>query len=232
MYLMPHWLPHNTIFFFQQLIGNDYYTASTGQFQEASLAFTPVGFIFRDISQVNFTVTTSWQNLDSIFAPVPDIAIGAGRYRYTRYELDGNTNQGAHYSLQTKLSFGGYYNGRLNSWFVSFRAAPIPHVALVLNYTRNDFIGAGCSKGRVTDYLLAPELRLAWNSRIQLYSYYQFNTAANTGSLNLRFSWEYRPLSFVYFVWNDIRDIQPVQPPAVSANQRTGILKVSYIRQL
>jgi Domain of unknown function (DUF5916) len=232
MWLTPHWLPHFATFFIQQVSGNYYQTASTGQFQEGSFTFSPIGFQFRDLSQISVTLTTSWQNLDSVFAPVPDITLGAGRYRYTRYELDANTNQSAAYSLQAKISTGGYYNGRLNSWFVSFRAAPIPHVSLVLNYTRNDFNGAGCTGGHVTDYLFAPELRLALNPRLQLYSYYQYNTAANTGSLNFRVSWEYRPLSFVYFVWNGIRDIQPVQPPLVSANQRSGILKVSYVRQL
>jgi hypothetical protein len=232
MFLTPHWLPHHATFFFQQLTANEYYTASTKQFQEASLAFTPAGLTFRDLSQINLTVTTAWQNLDSAFAPVPDITINSGKYRYTRYELDGNTNQGAHYSLQTKISFGGYYNGRLNSWFVSLRAAPIPHISLVFSYTRNDFFNAGCSKGRVTDYLLAPEIRLAWNPKVQLSSYYQYNTASNTGSLNIKCSWEYRPLSFVYFVWNGVRDIQPVVPPSVSSNQKEGIVKISYVRQL
>ncbi|GGA84652.1 carbohydrate binding family 9 domain-containing protein [Puia dinghuensis] len=232
MFLTPHWLPHNATFFYQQVIGNLFKTASTGQFQEASLAISPVGFLFRDLSSINATITTSWENLDSIFSPVTDLTIGPGRYRYTRYELDGSTNQGAHYSLQARISTGGYYNGRLNSWFVSLRAAPIPHIALVMNYTRNDFKGVGETKGRVTDYLLAPELRVAWNPRLQLSSYYQYNTAGNTGSLHLRFSWEYRPLSFVYFVWNDVRDIQPVKPPSAPTNQQAGIIKLSYIRQL
>jgi hypothetical protein len=230
--LTPHWLPPHATFFSPQVTGNYYQAASTGKFQEASLSLWPVNFLFKDLSQVSLSMTTAWQNLDSAFAPVPNITIGPGRYCYTRYELDASTNQGAHFSMQTKISTGGYYNGWLNSWYVSFRAAPIPHIALVLSYTRNDFAHTGCLKGRATDYLFAPELRLAWNPRIQVSSFYQYNTAANTGSLNVRFSWEYRPLSFIYFVWNDTRDIEPVKLPTLSANQRTGILKVSYIRQL
>ena len=231
VFLKPHWLPHCITYYDPQVIADIFHTSSTGQFQEASLSVSPLQLIFRDQAQIAAIVTTAWQNLDSVFAPVPEVTMNPGKYRYTRYELDASTNQAAHYSLQAKISTGGYYNGRLNSYFVALRVAPIPYISVLLNYTRNDFTGTGFAKTNATDHLLAPEVRLAWNPRIQLTAFYQYNTSSNLGALNLRFSWEYKPLSFVYFVFNSNRDIQPV-PKVASLDEQSGILKISYIRQL
>jgi hypothetical protein len=58
---------------------------------------------------------------------------------------------------------------------------------------------------RVTTRLIAPEIRLAWSPRVQLTTFYQYNDAARQGTFNARFSWEYRPLSFLYVILNDVR---------------------------
>jgi len=62
---------------------------------------------------------------------------------------------------------------------------------------------------------------------LQLSSFYQYNTDENTGALNLRLSWEYKPLSFVYLVVNSNSHLR-----GAADRQEMGILKVSYIRQL
>jgi len=129
------------------------------------------------------------------------------------------------------VSTGGYYNGNLDSYYVSLRAAPIPNVSLVMSYTRNDFKNTGITNAFTTTNLLAPELRLAINPKIQLSAFYQYNTDAQNGSLNARFSWEYKPLSFIYLVFNSVDNFYKT-PFDIPQKQQNGILKLTYIHQL
>jgi len=224
-------LPHHIAFFNPQINASIFHQASSGILQEATVNLIPAGFIFRDLGQLNITLTKSWENLSEPFSPVSIIRIAAGKYYYSRYELYYLSNQSAHYSMEARISTGGYYDGRLNSYYISLRAAPDPHFSLLMSYTRNDFQSVGAAGATATTHLLAPQLRLAFNPKILLSAFYQYNTAASTGAFNGRFSWEYRPLSFVCLVYNDTQDIHSPLHARVPG-QQSAILKISYIRQL
>lgn len=229
--LHKDWFPKKLAFFNPQFAADIYHQASTGNFQEANVNFIPLNFVFTNLAQANFNITSSWENLTENFSPVRNVNIQKGRYQFNRYELYGLTNQGASYSAETRLSVGGYYNGTLNSYYLSLRAAPTPKLSLVMSYTRNDFKKVGLDKTSVTTHLLAPELRVAANPKLLLSAFYQYNTAARNGSLNTRFSWEYKPLSFIYLVFNTLNNYDR-KPFEVPLQQRNGILKITYIYQI
>ncbi|HET9431546.1 MAG TPA: hypothetical protein VFO70_10245, partial [Chitinophagaceae bacterium] len=111
------------------------------------------------------------------------------------------------------------------------RFVPIPNIAAALSYTYNRFTDFDTPKDIVTTHLLVPELRFSFNPKIQLSGFYQYNTVTNLGGLNMRFSWEYQPLSFIYLVFNNVRTIDD-RLTTERVNDQTGILKLSYIRQL
>jgi hypothetical protein len=70
---------------------------------------------------------------------------------------------------------------------------------------------------------------LAPSPRLELAAIWQYNTAVEASSLNLRLSWEFRPLSFVYVVYNDQTSLDEVvnQAPA----RRQLILKGTWLWQ-
>lgn len=57
----------------------------------------------------------------------------------------------------------------------------------------------------LTTYLVSAGTRFALNPRLQLSTFYQYNSFDQQGRWNLRFSWEYQPLSFLYIVLNEGR---------------------------
>ena len=72
------------------------------------------------------------------------------------------------------------------------------------------------------------EGRFALNPRIQLIGLYQKNSQNNSSNYNIRLSWEYRPLSYVYFVFNH-RGFNDVQnKPQLEDHV---IAKMSYLAQ-
>jgi hypothetical protein len=225
LFLPSSRLPRSISFYNPLFTADIYHQASTLELQEISAVASPLGFLTRTGGEYRINLLYSYENIGETFSPVNKIDIAPDKYRFLRWELYGRTNQAAHYSLEARISTGKYYDIRLNSYYTAVRIVPVPQLAFGLGFTGNHFYGAGRSSQNT--FLVAPELRLAYNARLQLSSFYQYNTDENTGSLNLRFSWEYRPLSFVYLVINSNRHLH-----TPDLHEQTGILKATYIKQL
>ena len=226
----PPWLPASIRFLTPQLSAELYQQAASGALQEATVRMVPLAAVFQNGAGFSISYLPSWQVLATGFEPVPDVRLAPGHYRYHRVEASGETNQSARFAAALVASTGSYYNGHLTSTALTLRAAPLPQVAVLLTYIRTDFGQVGELGGRRTTHLLAPEARLALNPRVQLMGFYQYNTAIGRGGLNVRFSWQYQPLSFVYVVVNEVRSL-PQTSLETAFRQQSSIVKLSYLRQ-
>jgi hypothetical protein len=125
--------------------------------------------------------------------------------------------------------WGGYYNGRLQSGDWKLQFAPIPHISVIAELNRNHFVDVGASRTTSTVDLRIIQGRFALNPRLQLTGFYQNNSLDHSDSYNLRFSWEYLPLSYLYLIYNHGRSEAPLQLPQ---SDQHAILKVSLLKQL
>ena len=195
-------------------------------FQQASLYIFPVYTWFKDDSFIEISTTPTWQNINFDFAPL-GLQIEEGRYYYTRYSLWYYTDQSKKLSADIRYDFGNFYNGTRKTITAAARFAPIPHATLSLNYEYNDINGVGILEEDLDTNLYTANLRLALNPRVQLSTFYQYNSFDEQGRWNIRFSWEYAPLSFVYLVLNDTRTeiFDPVQ------RSTQFISKITFLKQ-
>jgi hypothetical protein len=81
------------------------------------------------------------------------------------------------------------------------------------------------------------------NPRVQLIGFYQHSSISNFDVWNVRFSWEYKPLSFIYLVFNQrgyddfrtqlsndgLRRVKTTQ--LARQNEQQIIAKISYLKQ-
>jgi hypothetical protein len=229
LFLRSPWLKNHLRFFLPTFKADVYHEAVTKTFQEANLTIAPLRVETQTGTEIAVSFLPSWQDLPSEFALLPGLLIPKGKYKYFRTSFLLNTNQSAPYSLMANATFGNFYDGKLDSYTLSARIVPIVNISGALNYTYNHFHGFA-GNGNLVTHLLAPELRVSWNAKIQLSGIYQYNTSTNLAGLNLRFSWEYQPLSFIYLVFNDLRTIE--QPDTGKIKDTAAIFKISYIRQL
>ncbi|MEM7185271.1 MAG: DUF5916 domain-containing protein [Bacteroidota bacterium] len=197
-----------------------------GSFQQASLYIFPIYTWFKDNSFVEVSFTPTWQNINFDFTPL-GIEIEQDRYQYTRYTLQYRTDQSKKLSATVSYDFGNFYNGTRNTVFGGLRYAPLPHIAFNANYEYNDINDLGIDNEDLETNLYTANLRLALNPRVQLSTFYQFNSFDDQGRWNVRFSWEYMPLSFVYLVFNDTRidAFDPLQ------QQTQFISKITFLKQ-
>ncbi|MEO1032503.1 MAG: hypothetical protein AAFX55_13920, partial [Bacteroidota bacterium] len=170
--------------------------------------------------------TPTWQNINFDFSPL-GIAIDQDNYQYTRYTLRYNTDQSKKLSGAFSYNFGNFYNGTRNTIRASARYAPIPQVAMNVDYEHNNINGLGLNNSNLDTDLYTANLRLALNPRVQLSTFYQYNSFDEQGRWNVRFSWEYQPLSFIYIVFNDI-EIDAFNPVSRS---RQFISKITFLKQ-
>lgn len=195
-------------------------------FQQASLYIFPIYTWFKDNSFLEVSTTPTWQNINFDFAPL-GLQIEQDRYFYARYLARYNTDQSKKWSARVGVDFGDFYNGTRTTINAAARFAPIPHATLSLDYERNDINGVGLLQEDLITDLYTANLRLALNPRLQLSTFYQYNSFNEQGRWNIRFSWEYMPLSFIYLVFNDTQtDIfDPVQ------RSTQFISKITFLKQ-
>ena len=199
--LRPDWLPEwarsytpgVTVFLFNE--------ASSGDFFSGSVSVRPLTFLLENGGEVAVSFRPEWQRFERPFRPVPGLTVSPGDYRFTRWTLSAAHDPSADVGGSVRYTTGPFYDGSLDKSEVSARAVLSPHVVGFVSWEMNRFDGVGGSDG--TTHLLTPELRLALNPRLELSGIWQYNTAIDASSLNVRLAWEFRPLSFLYVVYND-----------------------------
>jgi len=199
--LRPDWLPEwvrsygpgATFFFFNE--------ASSGDFFSGFVNVRPLTFLLENGGAVAVSLRPEWQRFESPFRPIPGLVVPPGHYSYTRGIASASYDPSANVTGSASFAFGPFYDGSLNKTELSAKVILSSHVVGFASWERNRFRGVGGSDG--TTHLLTPELRLALNPRFEVSGIWQYNTAVEASSLNARLSWEFRPLSFLYVVYNE-----------------------------
>lgn len=232
--LRPRWLPSAV----RRLTPWAYtlvaHGASDRRFQEGVWAASPVAFELQSGAQFELAVQGNGQQLTSPFTPIPGVAVPAGRYDFWQLSGEARTDPSRRWGAELETTHGGWFDGRIAQVDAAVRVAPRPHLAAALRVLETRLAGVGSSAGgpggRTRERLLVPELRLALDPRVQLTGIYQHDTAGRTGAWNARFTWEYRPLSYLFVVWNGARPLgSAVRDPRAVFAPRTGQLVVKLV---
>lgn len=207
-----------------------YYTASTGKFAEMSLAFYPVWFNLQSGAYLGYGFTPTKQHLTEVFNPL-DINIAPGDYNYTLHNILLSTDPSKILNLVLDWKTGTYFNGHLTSADWKLQFAPIPYISLMGELSHNHFKGVGEQKVTESVNLYILQGRFALNPRVQLTGIYQKNSLNNEDNYNIRLSWEFAPLSYVYLIYN--RGVTGVADNLVLHPQTEDhvIAKISYLQQ-
>ncbi len=195
-------------------------------FQQANIYIFPVYTWFKDNSFLETSVTPTWQNINFSFAPL-GIGIEEGNYFYTRYNIWYYSNQSAQVSVNASVNWGEFYNGQRTTFNGGLRFAPVPQAALTVNYELNDITNLGIEKEDIRTHLTTIGSRFALNPRVQLSAFYQYNTFDEKSRWNIRASWEYQPLSFIYLVFNDTQ----IDSFEVPFQEQQLIGKITFLKQ-
>jgi hypothetical protein len=223
----PSWRPKSIVWFKPGIATFLYHSPQTYALQEG-LTQVRGEVLYRNGAQLVPFVESNQQRLTTALSLFPNVTIASGARDYLRYGLEAKSDQSARLSGTANLSAGTFFDGRLERAAVGARVSPSPYVALRADYEVNRITSIGTRDSSFVTHLLAPELRVFLNPRVQWSAFYQYNTLVDRGAMNARFSWEFAPLSFLYVVYNDRQAIGD----GVTPSARSVIVKVSWLRQL
>ncbi len=241
------WLPKFVRSFEPGGYYNNYYSATTGKLVEERLNTNPIWFGLQSGAGIGVFTDSYYQLLDYSDGSSPlsffNVEIPQGKYNYNRYSAVWFSDRSKKVSVFANAETGKYYNGNLTTISGSFRIAPIPHVSIEGRFANNSYSNLGVKSESGNTQLYTLSGRFALNPRVQLIGFYQHNSISNFDVWNVRFSWEYRPLSFIYLVLNqrgydDYRTrlsndgLSRIKTNELSRqNEQQSIIKVSYLKQ-
>ena len=205
-----------------------YWQASTGKLIERQFWFFPFWLNLQNGGFLGYSLNPVYQGLTETFSPL-GVNIVQGDYHYFRQQVWVNTDPSKVINLFGQYDWGTYFNGQLTITDLTLQFAPSPHFSLSGKFNRNRFKNVGDQQGLNTIDLYTLEGRFALNPRLQLIAFYQQNSEDDSKNYNIRLSWEYRPLSFLYIVLNrygfkDLSNLRQLE--------NHGIVKLSYLRQI
>lgn len=204
------------------VLANYYKDARSLRFQSADLDFFPFYTVFADNSVFNLSFMPTWEHF--FFNPL-GIAVAPGQYQYNRWLVRYNSDASKKLSASLRYEWGDYYNGSLKLWQAGLRLVPVPQVAFTFDFEQQQLRNLGINRVSRNNDLYTASLRLAWNPRLQATAFYQYNSFDQRSRWNVRGSWEFAPLSFLFVVFNENSFADS------RVRNQAVINKISYLRQ-
>lgn len=132
-----------------------------------------------------------------------NIRVTPGRYDFNEYFLLANTNASAPLSFNTRYSTGDFYDGYRRGYTVGTTVRVNEHFNVSGNVQYNDI---ELPQGAFTTTLVTGRINYFLNTKVFFNALLQYNTDARQWSSNLRFNVIHRPLSDIFFVYNERHD--------------------------
>ena len=226
--LRGDWLPENIRSFNPAISVYSFNSSDGGELEFGYAVIQPLRFEFHSGAAVGVAVEPNWQRITGRFAPA-GIEIETGDYDYTRYSVNANSDRSRVLSGELSYETGGYYDGRLSAYSVSGRYAPSPRFELTADFELNRLARLGPMEQARTTRLIGVGSRFAFSPRLQLSGFLQRNSLTSKDILNARLSWEFRPLSYLYVVYNSAAIDESLIP---EYSRRQLLVKFTYLLEL
>jgi hypothetical protein len=162
-------------------------------------------FTFHNSSFVEIGVNPNVEVIRTAF-PINtrrNIRVMPGRYEFNEYFLLANTNAAAPVSFNTRYSIGDFYDGYRRGYTVGTTVRASEHFNVSANLQFNDI---ELPQGAFTTTLVTGRVNYFFNTSVFLNTLLQYNTDARQWSSNVRFNVIHRPLSDIFFVYNERRE--------------------------
>ena len=159
---------------------------------------------FLDGGRASVEVQRTFERLFDPFTVLPEATIPAGDYTFTNVGLQANSNSGRPFSGRLSLSGGGFFNGTRRSVRTSLLWRANYHLSLDL-FAEHNRIGLGSQSFNAD--LFGGRFRYAFTTKLFASAFVQYNRATEQLVTNVRLNLIHAPLSDVFLVFSERRDV-------------------------
>lgn len=176
-----------------------YRTHTTGKLESFQNETRPFGFITKSGERFEYYLLQQYEKLDNSFALTDSITIPQGKYWMHQMSAESGTFQGRRIWGGANYSAGDFYTGKIRSLGASVGINVNRHFNLSTNYTYN---GIRLPEGKVRIHQLAQYFNVAFNPRLDLAMFVQWNSLDDVLFGNFRLHWIPNIGSDLYIVYN------------------------------
>ena len=199
----------------------DYFT-NLESVLETRRAQVGLGFTFDDRSRTNLTYEHLFERLFEPFqVSRSDLVVEVGDYETHEVAFSHTTNPSRVFSGNVSASRGGYFDGTRTSYGVGGVWRPRPQVTFDLSFTRSEIALRG--EELVAD-LARLGLSLNPTTDLVVTAFVQYNSLIDAIVSNVRLRFIHAPLSDLYLVYSEQRDVRGDLRP-----QQSVALKVTRL---
>lgn len=180
---------------------NDTYFDDSGVMSQSSHFLNSTVF-FKNLSSVYYVYKYDIINLKYGFNPLSEgNALVPNEYRFGILKVGYNSANNQKFRYRFNLQKGSYYNGKrfTAGAYVNYQLLPFASFEASYDFNEIDLN----ELGKETFHLARFTKEIFFNNRLNWTTYVQYNTQRNNFNINSRLQWEYKPLSYVYFVITD-----------------------------
>ncbi|TAE47195.1 MAG: hydrolase [Bacteroidetes bacterium] len=154
-----------------------------------------------------------------IDGPVP---LPSAHYDFHNVGIEYNSNARKRLSLQSQISTGGFYNGKISSIVAGLNYRAQPWGNFGINFERN-VVRLPDPYGSAELYLISPRIELSFTRNLFWTTFLQYNTQADNFNINSRLQWRFKPMSDLFVVYTDNYALQEF-----GVRNRAIVLKLNY----
>ena len=182
---------------------------------------------FLNFSSLSLDYTNRYIYLISDFNPTrsPEgIFLPSGTdYSYGDLELSYRSDQRKFFNLDSKVSYGTFYNGTKFTIEneIKWRKQPIVNASMILNFNSIKLPEPYTSK---KIWLVSPKIDFTFTKTISWTTFIQYNSQGENLGINSRMQWRFAPLSDLFLVYND----NYISTDNFSPRYRSFNLKLTY----
>ncbi len=202
-----------------------YQTLSTGELESLWNETRPLGAVFKSGERFEINFKQSFDRLDEGFELTDEITIPEGRYWMFRDELQFETNQARRVWIALFYNWGGFYTGKIKTFEGEAGFNISKHFNINTSYTFNKVI---LPQGNVNTHELASYINYAFNTRLNISFFGQWNSLENVMLYNFRLHWIPKIGSDIYLVYNTNYDEPIKQVEILKPETSAGILKLVW----
>jgi len=149
------------------------------------------------------------------------IYVTPGRYEFKEYFGLMNTNAAAPFSMNLRYGNGEFYDGYRRNYTIGGTFRMNEHLNVSLNDQINDI---ELPTGAFVTHLVTGRVNYYFNTKVFVNALVQYNTDTQQWSSNVRLDIIHRPLSDIYFVYNERHDSR-----SGALISRAVIAKMTYL---
>ena len=199
--IAPRWLTNYGIrrTYFKPWSFSLFKTHTTGELESFYNETRPLGFFTKGGERFEFNLQQQFERLDHPFALTDSIIIPIGKYWMNRQEFQFGTFQGRKIWIDARFGWGKFYYGEIAITALSMGINVDKHFNLRTDYVLNII---KLPQGDLTTNELAQYVNYAFNPRLDLAMFVQWNSLDDLILGNFRLHWIPNIGSDLFFVYN------------------------------